>query len=102
MNGVADSTKCLILLSEIMTVRESGSASSSVRRESRALEQLSRVAACLSQEELVELGALANSHHVTMRTFPALRQMMTLEGNSHSAEWIDNAIEKERARIQNA
>jgi hypothetical protein len=102
MNGVADSTKCLILLSEILTVRESGSASSSVRRESRALEQLSRVAACLSQEELVELGALANSHHVTMRTFPALRQMMTLEGNSHSAEWIDNAIEKERARIQNA
>jgi len=82
--------------------RGSGSTSSSDRRESHALEQLSRVAACLSQNELLELSALANSHHVTMRTFPALRQMMTLEGNSQSAEWVEDAIEKERARIQNA
>ena len=102
MNGVTDSTKCLILLSEILVARDSGSTSSSDRRESHALEQLSRVAACLSQKELLELSALANSHHVTMRTFPALRQMMTLEGNSQSAEWVEDAIEKERARIQNA
>jgi hypothetical protein len=102
MNGVTDSTKCLILLSEILVARDSGSTSSSDRRESHALEQLSRGAACLSQKELLELSALANSHHVTMRTFPALRQMMTLEGNSQSAEWVEDAIEKERARIQNA
>lgn len=91
MNGVTDSTKSLILLSEILLARDSGHE-----------EELSRVAACLNQNELLELSALANSHHVTMRTFPVLRQMMTLEGNSQSAEWLDDAIEKERARIQNA
>src|SRR3982074_370801 len=91
MNGVTASTKSLILLSEILLAPDSG-----------RKEELSRVAACLSQEELLDLSALANSHHVTMRTFPALRQMMTVEGNSWSAEWAEDAIEKERARIQNA
>ena len=91
MNGVTNSTKCLILLSEILLVPNSGRS-----------EQLSRIAARLTQEELLELSALANSHHVTMRTFPALLQMMTLEGNSQSAERVEDAIEKERARIQNA
>lgn len=81
---------------------ENGSVGSSDGREGFWLAQLSRVAACLGQNELLELSALANSHHVTMRTFPALRQMMTLEGNSQSAEWVDDAIEKERGRIENA
>jgi hypothetical protein len=91
MNGATNSTKPLILLSEILLAPDSGRS-----------EELSRIAAGLSQEELHELSALADSHHVTMRTFPALRQMMTLEGNSQSAEWVDDAIETERARIQNA
>src|SRR3982074_2902220 len=91
MNGVTASTKSLILLSEILLAPDSG-----------RKEELSRVAACLSQEELLDLSALANSHHVTMRTFPPLRQMMTVEGNSWSAEWAEDAIEKERARIQSA
>jgi hypothetical protein len=91
MNGVTNSTKCLILLSEILLSQGSGHE-----------EELSRVAACLSHEELLELSALASSHHVTMRTFPALRQMITLEGNSQSSEWIDDTIEQERVRINNA
>ncbi len=91
MNGVTNSTKCLILLSQILLAGDGGHG-----------EELSRVAACLSREELLDLSALANSHHVTMRTFPALRQMMTLEGNSQSAEWIEIEVGKERARIQNA
>src|ERR1700738_338119 len=91
MNGVTNSTKSLILLSEILLSRDSGRS-----------EELSRIAAGLSEEELLELSALANSHHVAIRTFPVLRQMMTVEGNSQSAEWIEDAIEKERARIQNA
>src|SRR5712672_814692 len=92
MNGVASSTKCLILLSEILVTQDN--------RGPR--EGLSGMAASLTQEELLELRALADSHHVTMRTFPALRQMMTLEGNSQSAEWIENEVGKERSRIQNA
>src|SRR5260370_28762924 len=83
--------KCLILLWEILVEGDGGHG-----------EELSRVAACLSRDELFDLSALANSHHVRMRTFPALRQMMTLEGNSQSAEWIENEVGKERARIQNA
>jgi hypothetical protein len=91
MNGVTNSTKCFLLLSEILLAPDSGRS-----------EELSHIAAGLNQEELLELSVLANSHHVTMRTFPALRQMMTVEGNSWSAEWAEDAIEKERARIQSA
>jgi hypothetical protein len=103
MNGVTDSTKCLILLSEILLAGDSGASSSAASALDRGpREGLSRIPAGLRQEELLELSALANSHHVTMRTFPALRQMMTLEGNSQSAEWVEDTIVKERARIQNA
>jgi hypothetical protein len=98
MNGVTDSTRCLIVLSEILTARDRGGPSLSAHNR----EGLSRIAAGLNREELLELSRLANSHHVTMRTFPVLRQMMTPEGNSESAEWLGNEVEKERARIENA
>lgn len=91
MNGATNSTKCLRLLSQILLAPDSERSA-----------ELPRIAAELSPEELIELSALANSHHVTMRTFPALQQMMTVEGNSQSAKWAEDSLEKERARIQKA
>jgi hypothetical protein len=93
MNGVKNSTKCLTLLSGILLTEEERSGSG---------EPMSRVAAGLCAGELAELEGLANSHHVVMRAFPRLQQMMSSEGNAQSAEWAARAVEKEGARIENA
>lgn len=105
MNGVKNSTKCLTLLSEILLTQDENAGSSvsspsEVRND--GAEQMSRKAAGLCAEELVELEALANSHHVVMRAFPKLQQMMSSEGNPLAAEWAGTVLEKERNRIQHA
>jgi hypothetical protein len=105
MNRVKNSTKCLTLLSEIL-LKENESTIPLVSPEGQLndddMQQMSRVAACLTQEELVELAALADSHHVILRSFPRLQKMMSLGGNSRWAEWAGNTIEKERNRIHHA
>src|SRR5258708_5868356 len=57
MNGVTDSTKCLILLSEILMARGSGSTSSSDRRESHALEEAGKVVVIKSLDHWPDLGS---------------------------------------------
>jgi hypothetical protein len=105
MNRVKNSTKCLTLLSEIL-LKENESTIPLVSPEGQLndedVQQMSRVAACLTQEELIELAALANSHHVIMRSFPRLQKMMSLGGNSKWAEWAGNVVDKERNRIHHA
>ncbi|HSZ64121.1 MAG TPA: hypothetical protein VK828_20150 [Terriglobales bacterium] len=61
-----------------------------------------RAAAVLESQDLAELTELAISHHVIMRSFPVLQQLMADNGNAEGAELMANAIEKERARIQHA
>ena len=46
------------------------------------------------------LRALANSHHVILRTFPALRNLT--HDQASTPEWVDHAIAAEQARIHNA
>lgn len=105
MNGVKHSTKCLTLLSEILLTQEE-SAGSFLPFEpevhSDNTEQMSRAVASLPREELLELEALANSHHVVMRAFPRVQQMMSWAGKPEGAEWSGKAMEKERNRIQEA
>ena len=104
MNAVKNSTKCLALLSEILLTPDANIGSSipsSAKARGADAEQLSR-AATLSVEELAELEALANSHHVIMRAFPRLQQMMSLEGSVQWAEWAGKAVEKEGKRIRHA
>jgi hypothetical protein len=100
MNAVANSTKCLTFLSEILLRANGGNRTGS--SVAGPPQQLSRVATCMNRQELAELAALAHSHHVIMRSFPALRLMMELEGNAAGAEWAAAEVEKERARILNA
>jgi hypothetical protein len=104
MNGVKNSTKCLTLLSEILLAQDENAALSapSLLEVGDSAEQMSRAAAGLSPEELAELDALATSHHVIMRAFPRLQQMMSLGGSPQGAEWAGKIVEKERLRIQNA
>jgi len=53
------------------------------------------------REHLGQLWGLATSHHVLMRTFPALDRGMATQGNSRS-EWLENAVKTEHARIHHA
>lgn len=105
MNAVKNSTKCLTLLSEVL-LRENESTTPLTSPEGqlneRDVQQMSRAAACLSREELTELAVLANSHHVIMRSFHRLRQLMSLGGNSAWADWAGNCIEQEQKRIHHA
>lgn len=105
MNGVKNSTKCLRLLSEILLTQDENGVSL-LSSPSEILgdrtEQLSRTAAGLSDSERAELEALANSHHVVLRSFPQLQRMMSGEGSTQSAEWAANIVENERSRIKNA
>ncbi len=103
MNGVRNSTKCLTLLSEILLAQNENGSSESFRSElHESAAQMSCTASGLRGEELAELEALANSHHVVMRAFPRLRQMMSSEGKPEDVEWAGKAVEKERNRIQEA
>src|SRR5215471_17458440 len=52
-------------------------------------------------ESLEQLLALANSHHVILRTFPEINQRFE-EHNNPNAPFVRNAIQDEKARISHA
>ena len=66
-------------------------------------DELTRNDADYEPEQFAQLWTLATSHHVIMRTFPALADAMKAEGNTRTwAEWTENAVLAERARIERA
>lgn len=91
MNGIRNSTKGLALLSELLLAANGNGASA-----------VSCSLADLSEASCDELLALANSHHVVMRSFPALQQMTSAAGNFQVADWARSSVEAERTRIQRA
>ncbi len=60
------------------------------------------ILSALGPAELAELEALAMSNHVILRAFEPLGQIVTATGNTEGAEWIDNALQRERSRIHHA
>jgi hypothetical protein len=56
----------------------------------------------LNHEQFQEIAALASSHHVVLRAMDALRGMMACAHDYERYEWATEAIERERARIDNA
>jgi hypothetical protein len=65
-------------------------------------ERASRTAATVNSQDWGAIWDLANSHHVIMRSFPPLQQLMVAQGNAKWANWAAKAVEKERARIHHA
>ena len=55
----------------------------------------------LDNHWFTKLWTLANSHHVIMRAFPAIRSGLMAE-DGDLAEWIDRALSKEEARAKHA
>lgn len=56
----------------------------------------------LREEELGGLLALANKHHVVIRSLEVFSPLMRAAGNASFADWAGQAMEKERARISHA
>ena len=46
----------------------------------------------INQEELEDMLALANSHHLVMRGFEVFRQIMLRAGDDSRAEWAATAL----------
>ncbi len=87
MNVKGKSPACLKLLSEVLLGRG---------------EDASNSADTLNNENWERLWGLANSHHVTMRSFPELQRLVVEKGNARWAAWVDHSFKRERARIQHA
>src|SRR3989442_736285 len=88
IKGVKNSTKCLALLSQLLLTSpgsDTGASSPDT---------------CLSQIDFNELFGVANSHHVIVRSFPPLLQILSAQGDSKMAERVRNGLDAERIRIQ--
>jgi hypothetical protein len=56
----------------------------------------------LRSEELAEILALADSHHVLIRALQPFQHMANAAGNRDQADWAASAIQSERVRIDSA
>jgi hypothetical protein len=84
-NGAQDSTRGLNLLSQLLL---------------GATANGSEIAAC-SATDFSNLWHLAMSHHVIVRSFPRLHELLVESGNDH-AGWVEQELIKEHARIEHA
>ncbi len=99
--GVKNSTSCLTLLSQLL--QGSGGRGQAVDQASPPdwAPEISRTVAGYGRQDFGELWSLATSHHVIVRAFPALHEVMVAEGKEE-AQWCENAVVKENARIEHA
>jgi len=100
MDAATNSTKYLKLLSQLL-MSPSGNGPSGSLNEAAGADDVTSVVSHLSPQDFGELWSLANSHHVIARAFPVLHQKMVAAGHDQ-ADWVDQAIAKEHARIQHA
>jgi hypothetical protein len=91
MNRVKNSTECFTLLSQLLLSPQG----------SQNAEEITPSVSTFGPEEFGGLWGLATSHHVILRAFPRLHQVM-LAGGSSKADWVERAIAKERARVDHA
>jgi hypothetical protein len=102
MDGAKNSTECLTVLSRLLLegdVNNRHRASPVVRESSQ--KDMAEIVSTFSPQDFGELWSLATSHHVIVRAFPALHQVLAAVGHER-AEWVEQVLLKERARIQRA
>ena len=105
MEAVKNSSGSLNLLSQLLLAVGDDNTNSSLppaqppRRDARV--EAARTIASYGRPEFGDLLSLANSHHVIMRTFPALKQVMVAEGKSE-VDWVDHVMTKESSRVEHA
>ncbi len=91
------SNRSLALLSQLLLPPRNG-----VLANSPAKDQLKRELLNLSKAGFEDLQELAQSHHVIVRGFKALLNVVREEGDNDLTEWAESALAVERARIQTA
>ena len=104
MDGARNSTRSLTLLSQLLLGLDADSPSASAGGRipaHRCVDEIVRTVSTFSPQDFGELWALAGSHHVILRSFPALHRIMLAHGIER-ADAVDHAMAKERARIENA
>jgi hypothetical protein len=128
MNSVKNSSRCLTVLSEILLAggelkisEDSAGGSNSVqlpgdrdrtfcrdsglqpirRAPANGAGSIAQTITDFDAQDFGELWALGTSHHVIMRSFPALQEMLQLAMPERAA-WIDRARMREQARIDHA
>ncbi len=99
MDGVRNSTKCLRLLSELLLEVDGNTSVQSGPSSERS--NISSIIAILLAQDFEDLWSLATSHHVIVRTFPALQDLLVAEKHDR-ADWVSRAITTEQTRIQHA
>lgn len=102
MDGDNGSTSCLTLLSQLLLGSELNKGSGTSSPVEPACEKACQSVVNTGLPGFEQLWALASSHHVILRAFPALQWVVASGGDVQWAEWVGNAIVKERARIQHA
>jgi hypothetical protein len=97
MAHITDSTQDLELLTELVLVPNvvRTSADSAV---SRWFDRHSPA----SSEALATLESLASSNHVILRAFVPLKEIFQAQGKTREADWLSDAIDRERSRIDHA
>jgi hypothetical protein len=100
MDGAKTSTECLALLSRLLLQNDENYGSPFPNAVSAGnSEAIAQVISTFSPQDFGELWRLANSHHVIARAFPVLHQVMTAH-KLDRADWVEQALAKEQARIQ--
>jgi hypothetical protein len=100
MKNTKNSTRSLTLLSKCLLAESSGDA---LRMNATGLspQSLAPDLSGFALKDFSELWSLATSHHVIMRSFPALFRAISVEGRDQ-AGWIHRAIDKEQERVGHA
>jgi hypothetical protein len=108
MEQVRDSTRNLQLLSELLLTAPSVSDGSSLAPSIEGYAGGTREAVSnleitdLEITDLEDLGALAVTNHVIMRSFAPLQRLLEDGGKSQAAAWTANALQRESERIDHA
>jgi hypothetical protein len=101
MTAMKNSTACLTLLSQLLLGPVRNEITDTSADESSAPDwrpEIARTVALYARQDFGELWSLATSHHVILRAFPALHEVMLAQGKQESG-WCEEAISKEKARI---
>jgi hypothetical protein len=104
MTAMKNSTACLTLLSQLLLGSERCDGRNGISGDDLAPDwapEIARTVALYARQDFGELWSLATSHHVILRSFPPLLEVMLWQGKQES-HWCENAIAKERARIERA
>jgi hypothetical protein len=102
MAAMKNSTACLTLLSQLLLGSERRDSPDGTGGETLAPDwasEINRTVALYARQDFGELWSLATSHHVILRSFPQLLEVMLAQEKEES-QWCENAIAKERARIE--